>query len=246
MFASLLDLYILVAKWSNDNQGVVSVALFAITIGYGWASGIFSALRRKPKFKISLIDGPTFCCTYPVGKSHGEFDVHRTGIALYLQIANVGSAASSIERISIGYHWHLHGFSALWIKYRIGWFWLSNQAAALADFQAKIGENTKIYPFLTQMSFLSSKKADTYLDVGRSTNGVVYFEQADSWGGCFPTVRNGKTRIKVRMEDVFGNKHTAIFSVPAVSLENARIYNPSFGKTLSELNGEKLPFDEHT
>lgn len=244
MTTALLDFYALAANWSNDNQGVISVAIFVITIAFGWASGIFAALKRKPKFKISLIDGPTFCCTYPVGKTHGEFEVHQTGIALYLQIANVGSAASSLERISVGYHWHLRPFSVLWLKHRVGWFWLTNQAVSLTDFQANIGGNIKVYPFLTQKNFLSPVKPDTYLDVGRSTNGVVYFEQQDSWGGCFPTVSNNEVRIKIRVDDVFGNCHTKTFRIPSVSLDYARKYNPSFGKTLSELNGEELPFDK--
>lgn len=245
MTIALPGLYAVVANWSNENQGVISVALFVITIAYGWASGIFSALRRRPRFKISLIDGPTFSCTYPIGKKHGEYEVHRTGIALYLQVANIGSAASSIERVSVGYHWHLRRASiALWLKYRIGWFWLTTQAASLTDFQVSIGGNIKVYPFLTQKNFLSPVKSDTYLDVGRSTNGVVYFEQQDSWGGCFPTVSNNEVRIKIRVDDVFGNCHTKTFRIPSVSLDYARKYNPSFGKTQSELNGEELPFDK--
>lgn len=64
MLITLLDLFAQATKWSNDNQGIVSVAIFVFTIVFGWATGIFSALRRKPKFKLSLIDGPTFCCTY--------------------------------------------------------------------------------------------------------------------------------------------------------------------------------------
>ncbi len=213
---------------------------------FGWASGIFSALRRRPKFKLSLFDGPTFCCTYPIGKKCGELESHRTGIALYLAVANVGSAASSIESVSVGYHWPLYPFSAQWIRYSIGWFWLENQSAALTDFQANIGENIKIYPFLTQQSFLSNAERNTYLEVGCSTNGVVYFEQSDSWGGCLPAVQNGHARMKVRVCDVFGNKHTGKFSVRAVSLDEARKYNPSFGKTLAELHGEPLPFDRTT
>lgn len=230
-------------KWFNANQGIVSVALFFFTITFGWTSGIFSALRRKPKFKITMIPGPTFCCTYPVGKKHGEFDVHRTGVALYLIIANIGSAPSSIENISIGYHWHIKPFSMLWIKYRLGWFWLDEQTAVLADFQSNIGENLKIYPFLTQKSFLSGESAETFLEVGQSTNGVVYFEQGDSWGGCFPTVQQDSIRLKVRVCDVFGNCHNAKISVPVVSFDKARTFNPSFGKTLAELHNEPLPYD---
>ena len=244
MLATLIDLITKASKWSNDNQGVVSVAVFVVTLALGWATGIFSALRRKPKFALAIIDGPTFCCTYLLGKRHGEFDVHRTGIALYLAIANVGSAASSIKTIAVGYHWPLRRFSRDWIKYSIGWFWLTEQAAALADFQAYIGDSLKVYPFLVQKNFLSPTSADTFLDVGRSTNGVVYFEQADSWGGCHPTVRDEKVRMKVRVHDVFGKTHTAKFDVPFVTFDYARKYNPAFGKTLAEMLGENLPFDQ--
>ncbi|MDO8769226.1 MAG: hypothetical protein Q7K57_11090 [Burkholderiaceae bacterium] len=244
MLTTLIDFYATAAEWSNDNQGVVSLAIFIVTIAFGWASGIFSALRRKPKFKLSLIDGPTFCCTYAIGKAHGDFEAHRTGIALYLVIANVGSAASSIENISIGYHWHLRRFSLKWLKYSVGWFWLTNQSAALADFQVTIGQSIKVYPFLTQKNHLPLAKVQTYLEVGRSTNGVVYFEQSDSWGGCYPTIRNGFVRIKVRVLDVFGNPHTAKFWIPSVAFDYARTYNPAFGKTLAELHGEVLPFDK--
>ncbi|MEO8060760.1 MAG: hypothetical protein ABI671_20820 [Burkholderiales bacterium] len=246
MLSALIETYAVASKWSNDNQGVVSIAVFAVTIAFGWASGIFSALRRRPKFKLSLIDGPTFCCTYPLDKLHQTFEVHRTGVALYLVVANIGSAASSIENIAVGYHWHLRPFSINWLKYTIGWFWITCQSAALADFQTNIGDNIKVYRFLTQINHLSSAKAVTYLEVGRSTNGVVYFEQSDSWGGCFPRGHNGMVSIRVRVRDVFGKKHTAKFKVPSVSIEEARKYNPAFGKTLAELRGEPLPYDRST
>ncbi len=243
MLMSFENTFSLAAKWSNENQGVVSVAIFLVTIAFGWASGIFSALRRKPKFRVTVSAGPTFCCTFLVGRKHGEYDVHRTGVALYLNIANIGSAPSSIEGISVGYHWHLKPFSLSWVKNTLGWFWLDQQTVALADFQSKIGKNLKVYPFLTQQSFLPESKVETYLEVGRSTNGVVYFEQGDSYGGCFPTVRNEAVRLKVRVRDVFGRNHYAKFDVPSVPLEDARKYNPAFGKTLAVLHGEQLPFD---
>lgn len=240
---SLFDTYLLCAKWSNDNQGVVTIIIFLITLGLGWISGIFSALRRRPKFHINIIPGPTFCCTYFIGQKCGEYDMHRTGVVLYLNIANIGSAPSSIEDISIGYHWHLKPFSINWIKNTLGWFWIHQQTAALADFQSKIGENIKTYPFLTQRGCFSDSKAETYLDIGRSTNGVVYFEQGDSWGGCFPSVCDGTVRLKVKIRDVFNHEHSARFRIPSVSMAEAREYNPSFGKTLAELQGQKLPFD---
>ncbi|WP_374421385.1 hypothetical protein [Chromobacterium sp.] len=237
---SVTEALLLTAKWSNDNQGVITIIVFLVTLCLGWISGIFSALRHKPKFRIDIIPGPTFCCTYFTGTSYQSFDVHRTGVALYLAIANVGTAPSSIEDISVGYHWHLKPFSIAWLKYTIGWFWLHQQTVALTDFQAAIGENIKVYPFLMQRNFLSGSKAETYLDVGRSTNGVVYFEQGDSWGGFFPSVHNETVLLKIRIKDVFGRSHHTKIRVPSVSLEEARKYNPSFGKTLVELRDQEL------
>lgn len=233
----------LFVKWLNDNQGLLSAIIFLATIGLGWASGIFRTLQQKPKMKITLLPGPTFCCTYLIGEQHGDYDVHRTGIALYLHIANIGTAPSSIERISIGYHWNISSFSIQWLKYRIGWFWLHEQTAALMDFQVSIGENLKIYPSLTQKSILSGESTETFLEVGRATNGVVYFEQSDSWGACFPLLRDNNVKLRIQITDVFGNKHQAIFEVPSVSFEEARKFNPSFGKTLADLHGKPLPMD---
>lgn len=233
-----------IAKWLNDNQGVLGVAIFLSTLCLGWASGIFSALRRKPKFKIRLLPGPNFCCTFPTGKSKGEHKVHRTAVALYLAVANVGSAASSIESVAVGYHCHLHRYTWQWLRYTVGWLWLRNQVAAIHDFQASIGENLKIYPFLVQASILSGKTANTFLQPGEASNGVVYFEQSDSWGGFFPTPTKRGARVKVELRDTFGGRHAAKFYIEIVSLEHARTFNPSFGKTLAELRNEKLPHDE--
>lgn len=242
MLSALFDLYKQASDWSNANQGLVSIGIFLVTMAFGWISGIFSTLRRKPKFRLNFIDGPTFCCTYNVGKSHAGHEVHRTGIALYLEVANIGSAASSITNVAAGYHWHLKmRFSYQWFRYTFGWFWLKDQSVSLTDFQAKIGENTKVFPFLTQANHLAPMRSETFLQVGQSTNGVVYFEQTDSWGGCFPAAKDGHVRIKVAVVDSFGMRHTAKFFIPSVQLEYAKKYNPSFGTTRSVLLGEPLP-----
>lgn len=227
-----------IASWLNDNQGVVSVALFVVALFLGWTTGIFRALRRKPRFRLSLTPGPTFCCTYPTGKKHGDFEVHRTAIALYLTVTNVGSAASTIQDVMVAYHWHLRPVSLQWLRYTIGWFWLKHQAVALNDFHVYIGGGIKVFPFLTQRNSLSSGEKSTFLDVGQASNGVVYFEQDDSWGGCFPTVQKGHVRIKISVRDVFGKSHTAKFLVPSVSLSEARRFNPAFGQTFAEMRGE--------
>jgi hypothetical protein len=234
--------YEAVAKWLNDNQGVLGLVVLVASLSFGWLSGIFGALRRRPKLKLHLIPGPTFC-NYPTGKMHGTYPVHRTGFALYLRISNVGSPATSLENISVGYHCNIRPISIQWLRFRVGRLWLNNQIAAIHDFQAGIGENIKICPFLMQASLLSVRAADTFLVPGQSTNGVVYFEQGDSWGGFFPVASATGVHVKVAIRDIFGKRHTRKFTVPAVSMEQARTYNPSFGMTLAELKNEPLPHD---
>ena len=229
--------------WLNANQGVLSLGLFIATVFAGWASGIFAALRRRPKFNIDLIEGPTFACTFGAPSGQGFDLVHRTGIALYLHIANVGSAPSSIKALKVGYHWALMPFSKDWLRYRLGWFWLEHESVCLEDFQAELGEHIKFYPFLTQLSSISGHSADSYLQVGRSANGVAYFEQSDSWGGCFPVSVNQKVQIKIGVQDVFGKWHYRALVIPKVSLAEARRYNPSFGLTLSSLRDGDVPFE---
>lgn len=235
--------YEVLAKWLNNNQGVVGFAIFVITLLLGWLSGIFAALRRRPKFRLRLIDGPTFCCTFATGAEHNRFPVHRTGIALYLAVANVGSAPSSISSVAVGYHVAVRPLAQGWLRYRLGWLWLTNQIASIHDFQSQIGEGVKVYPFLTQRSVLSGESVDTYLQPGQSTNGVVYFEQDDSWGNFHPVSTEKGVRIKIALSDVFGKKHSARFYIESVTMDQARQYNPSFGKTLAELRKETLPHD---
>lgn len=168
------------ADWINGNQGLVGVGIFILTFLLGWLSGIFSALRRRPKFKINLHPGPTFVCTFQIGDKFNDHDVHRVCIALYLSIANRGSAASSIDAIHIGYRWDLVPFSKMWIKHTVFRHWLKERTAGLSDFQVAIGNSIKVYPFLFQKNYLSPVQQDTYLRPGQSVDGVVYFEQADS------------------------------------------------------------------
>ncbi|WP_299680414.1 hypothetical protein [uncultured Roseobacter sp.] len=231
-------------SWLNSNQGVLTLAIFVVTLVLGWVSGVFAALRRKPHFRVSLIDGPTFACTFHTGEKHKNYDVHKTGIALYVKVANTGTAPSSISGVSIAYRWQIRPLSVQWLKYGIGWFWLERQAVALTDFQAKIGSSTKVFPFLSQRNSLSPSKADTYLREGQETNGVVYFEQSDSWGGCFPRQTNGQVIIKVRLTDVTGRAFTSRHTIPAVDLDEARKYNPRFGETLLELHSADLVSNE--
>ena len=232
------------AAWLNRNQGVLSLALFVAAALFGWLSGIFTSLRRKPRFKINLLHGPTFYCKYPTGREHNSHDAHQLGFALYLKIANIGSAPSSIDGVHIGYHWDLKPWSQDWLKYTLGWFWLDRFNVSLEDFQLKIGDHLKVYPFLFQQGQLTSYIPKHFLQPGQSTIGMVYFEQAESWGGCQPRVISGGVRVKIRVLDVFGRGHLVKATIPALTLEEARNFNPSFGKTHSQMSGARLPHDE--
>ncbi|MBE4594522.1 hypothetical protein BOO24_19510 [Vibrio navarrensis] len=236
----------IISDWLNANQGVLTLAIFLLTLILGWISGIFSALRQRPKFKITFLKGPTFVCTYPTGEESNGYDVHRTGISLYLKVANVGNAPSSIENVSVAYHWALKPFSKLWFKNSIGWFWLKYPTVAINDFQVNIGENVKFYPFLLQRSHVSGNQAETFLVPGRSSNGVVYFEQGNSFGGCYPKGSKGIVRIKIAVEDVHGKKHVKKLKVPSVTFDEAVKYNPSFGRTLVELHDSKVGTENNT
>lgn len=236
--SDLIELARPVGYWMNSNQGVVSGSIFISTLVLGWASGIFGALRRRPKFKISTLPGPTFSCTYATGATHNNYEVHRTGIAVYLRIANIGTAASMIEQVSIGYHWNIKPISRLWLKYAIGWHWLKNPTVALSDFQVQIGDNIKFYPFLLQKSGISGGQAETFLEPGRSSSGVVYFEQRDSWDGCFPKSHNKEVLLKISVTDIRGKKHQRKLKIPAVELSEAKKFNPEFGRTLVELHSK--------
>ena len=242
--ANAADQFAAASSWANNNQGVLSIYLFLIALLLGWVSGLFGSLMRKPNFRMTTIEGPTFVCTFGTGQTHNEYDVHRTGIALYLQIANIGSAPASIIDVEVGYRWAIIPLKKLWWRHGLFRYWIKKQAISLQDFQVEMGgEYTKMYPFLTQRSHISGQSADTHLDVGRSTSGVVYFEQGDSFGACFPVAREHLVKLKVRVIDSFGKSHCAIFRLPRVTLKDARTYNPSFGLTLATLRAEEEPID---
>ena len=233
----------------NENQGVLTVVIFILTLFLGWISGIFRTLIRKPELKIETIAGPTFVCVFGTGRKHKNFDNHRTAIALYLKVSNVGVSSTSITGVKVGYHWNISPFNLRnWIRYRLGWFYLYGPTVALADFQSSIGENIKVYPFLLQKSFTSGTASETFLEPGRSTNGIVYFEQAESFGWCFPVSRNLNTKVKIVISDTFGKQYRYTTNIDRVSLEDARSFNPKFGTTLSELHGScepvELPMDK--
>ena len=218
-----MDIFI---KWCNDNSGFVTFSIFIVTLLIGWVTGFFRNLFKKPRFVIDVIAGPSFCCNFNTGRDYKEHKSHRTAISLYLSVLNIGTAPSSIHEIQVGYHNKTFIYTFLW-------FWLK-ETAALIDFHYKMGnsETVKIYPFLRQKSYFVQYNNDTYLEIGKGTSGVVYFEQYESWGEFKPKIIHEKVKIKIRILDVFGNYHTTKKLIPYITLEKAKEFNIRFGETL--------------
>ena len=235
----LMELLNKIIDWTNSNSGYLTLILFVLTMLFGWISGIFRTLRHKPKFNIDTIKGPTLCAVLDTGMKHEGQDVLRTAISLYLTISNVGSAPASIEKVKAGFHWKLKPFSRQWVHNRVFWSQLSGQTAFLESFQHDIGESIQVFPSLFQVDRILGQSTPTYLQEGQNTNGVVYFE-SDGWGGCFPMPhKNGTATIQVLVVDSYGNKYKKTFSIPLMSWDEAKNYNPSFGETLATLRGDK-------
>jgi len=223
-------------NWFNTNSGFVSVLIFLITLLLGWITGIFSSLRRKPKFSIEVIPGPSLSSTYFTGNKFNEFDAHITAISLYLKITNIGSAPSSIDKVKVGYHWNINKFNLIWIKYRLGWSWII-PTIINNDFMINVDkDNAKVFPFLFQRSILLNTQTDTYLNIGQNAIGMVYFEQQESWGGAFPIKNKETTKIKVVISDSFGHNHSLITTIPVVEINEARKFNENFGCTYPSIN----------
>lgn len=220
----------LIIEWCNKNSGFISVLIFFTTIMLGCVSGFFKSIIKKSKFKIRIISGPTICAIFPIDRRYNGHQVYRTAISVYLNVSNVGTSPANIEKIWVGYHWKS-------FKYYFTWFWLKEQMVTMEDFKYDFGDTIKVYPSLMQGTTLTMSRVDTYLDIGKSATGVVYFEQ-DGWGACFPSSNKGRAKLCIIIIDTFGRKHKQIFTSPVKPLEEAKKYNHSFGETLKVLEEE--------
>jgi hypothetical protein len=218
-----------IIDWSNTNPGFLSLLLFVTTILLGWVSGIFKSLIKRPKFQIEVIEGPSLCCTFNTGRKFNNHDTHRTVISLYLSITNIGTASSQIMDVKVGYN-----HSSL--KHIFKWYWFPQRTNALADFGIQIGDHYKVYPFLVQMSAISMRPTDTFLEAGKNVIGIEYFEQNEAWGNFHPRIVNNRVRIKIIAKDIFKKNHSLVTYIPNVELSEARKYNPQFGNTLETLD----------
>lgn len=232
----------------NQNQGVLTLALFVVTLLLGWLSGAFKALTRKPKLKIRLLEGPSFYSVFGTGTEYRGQEVHRTCVALYLRISNVGMSSTTIEKIRVGYRCNVSRYIFVdWLIHRLRWFYLEDQCVVLDDFRVLFGknQNEKVYPSLFQRSFTSGEVAKTFIESGASTNGVIYFEGEKCWGARFPRARRLQSRMRVVVSDTFGRRYRQIVSLPFLKLAEARRFNPKFGTTRAEFDDKEIQVDLH-
>lgn len=221
-----------VIKWTNENSGFLSLLLFLLTLLIAWLSGLFRLLTKKPKFKIRVIEQCTFGTTFDLKRVHKDFPVTKTAFAIYLEITNIGNAPSSIGKIKLGYiksDFTPRFFSKRnWIK----------EVIAKDDFSVSFGESDKmkVYPFLKQRNSSYQNDTDTYLPIGRTINGIVYFEQWEAYGSWIPRLNKDEqsTNLKIKIKDSFDNSHTQSFDLKLVDANIAFSFNRFFGQTEKE------------
>lgn len=216
-----------IINWCNSNCGFLTLLLFLMTILWGWVSGFFSQIKKKPKFKIEILGAPTFCCKMSTNRICHETPCFRTIVVLYLSVSNIGNAASSINEIKVGYKTKA-------IDYIFKRYWLKEHVSLL-DFTAKIGEDTKVYPFFNQKNNLTENKTDCYLNIGQNKLGIVYFESEEYYGNYEPIQINNKINIRIKLIDVYGRKHYKDVEVPLLPIEEAKKFNEKIGQTAENL-----------
>ena len=222
----------IIIEWLNNNAGFISVLIFIVLILIGWSTGFFKLLKNKPKLRIEIIEHSFFGSIIDLKWTYKNFPVNKTAFAIYLRVTNVGRAASSIGKIKLGYF--KSDFS-----YRIfskrNWF---KEIISKEDFKIEFenSDKIKVYPFLKQHNQYFQNNNDTFLPVGKSMNGMVYFEQDEAYGSWMPRLNNDKetTNLKIIIKDSFNKNHSKKFDLKLVEPNYAFKFNPLFGQTQKE------------
>ena len=219
-------------KWTNDNSGFLSFILFIATVLFGWFSGLFNSLIRKPKLKVRFIEKASFYCFFYTGNKYYHpnlketFDLHQTGFSVYMSIANIGNMPTSIDKIYLGYYRN-HKKGSLFGR-QINWL---PQWHTFDNFKIEYENATiTIPPLRIRTEFFMDKDNDS-LGVGRSIVGVAYFEQEESWGNYNPRTMNDEDGIKIiiKIKDVYGKNYKFKTTLESKSLDEAQRINSTFG-----------------
>jgi len=232
MQLAIWDIIKIIQEWTNANEGFVGLLLFFITLLFGWVSGIFNSLIKKPKLKVRFLTKATFYSTFPTGETFtntetGEiFELHKTAFAVQMSISNVGNVPTSVDKIFLGY---FKNSDAIFSKP----VWLP-QTHVLDDFAFRynVDSQNDVLLFLNHLrTGRVGESQDDYLEVGKSITGVAYFEQNSAWGNFHPKPINDKLDIEIiiKIRDVFDLNHKAKTKIKIININEARIINPNFG-----------------
>jgi hypothetical protein len=222
----------LIIKWTNDNSGFLSLILFIVTVFYGWFSGLFQSLIKKPKLKVRFIEKSSFYCFFDTGNQyfHPElkegFDLHQTGFAVYMSISNIGNIATSIDKIYLGYYKNSTK-NKLFNKQLI---WLS-QWHTFDNFKFEFEDTILFIPPLRGKSDFFTEKNNDTLEVGKSISGVAYFEQEEAWGNFNPKTidEKGTINVIIKIRDIYDRNYKFKTQLKSKSLDEARKINSTFG-----------------
>ena len=220
-----------IIKWTNENSGFLSLLLFLTTFIYGWFSGIFQSLSKKPKLKIRFLEKASFFSFYYTGekwynkKLNEEFELHKTGFSVYMSIANIGNKPTSIDKISLGYE--KSSIKRKWFKKDIIWLY---QWHSIDDFIMNYEDSSLVIRNLRIRNKSYNDSPNDNLGIGESVVGVAYFEQETAWGNLNPRQnKNGEIEIIIKISDVYGKSYKFKTKLKLLPIEKAREFNKHFG-----------------
>lgn len=232
-----------IVKYLNDNSGLLQVITFVISLLIAWASGLFNRISDKPNFKIKMNDIPSYLCIIRVKEDYNGHPAFYTAISTYLNITNVGKRDSTITSVQFQYRSEtlyfqnsrllsfitskeksIHQFKSLY-KYSD----LLDRKFIRSYFDLPLeGNSFRRIPLLLQKD-KDGFSEDSYIKIGNSINGMLYFESYTYWGGYRPYVKNEKVDIRIIVTDAFGISHKLNDTIQVVDLKTAQKVYPEFG-----------------
>jgi hypothetical protein len=206
-----------IIQWTNNNSGWVSVLTFLAGILLSSFLWILKRPASKPVLKLEVLKGPTLCSSFDAGVTDDGEVLHRTAFLIY------GRVPVQVGDIHLGYR---SSATPDGESFR----WLVNETVLLQDYKDPIGENFKVYPFLKQSNSSIDNSRKTYLLPGEYENGLVYFEQEESYGLDYPYMdADSHVLTRIRVHDTLGSFWETDASVVKVKIEAIRENNPAFG-----------------
>jgi hypothetical protein len=225
------ELFTDIINWTNKNSGFLGLVLFIFTLLISWVSGLFKYIKKRPNFKIRIIEDATFGCIIDLNRTHKDLPISKTAFAIYIEVTNIGNASSSIGKINLGYL-----LSDMKPKWRTSRNWIV-ETFSKSDFRVEFKNSDKVkgYPFLKQSNEVLGN-VDTYLEVGKSANGIVYFEQSEAFGSWMPRLNTDlkTTDLIIKIEDAFGGTHKKKFILELSDPNYTLKFSPYFGQTQYE------------